>query len=71
MLYNTILESIFASKYTNEISYLVIYFILNDKIEAFACLFFTVTKIAEYETNTFHAFTKLVLKFYFTYKCIF
>jgi hypothetical protein len=32
MLCKTILEPIFASKYTNEISYLVIYFILNDKI---------------------------------------
>jgi hypothetical protein len=32
MLCKTILEPIFASKYTNEISYLVFYFILNDKI---------------------------------------
>jgi hypothetical protein len=32
MLCKTISEPIFASKYTNEISYLVIYFILNDKI---------------------------------------
>jgi len=38
---------------------------------AFSYLFCAVTKIAEYETNTFHAFTKLVLKFYFVYKCIF
>jgi hypothetical protein len=32
MLCKTILEPIFTSKYKNEISYLVIYFILNDKI---------------------------------------
>jgi hypothetical protein len=32
MLCKTILESIFGSKYTSEICYLVIYFILNDKI---------------------------------------
>jgi hypothetical protein len=32
MLYKTILEPIFASRYTNEIPYLVIYIILNDKI---------------------------------------
>jgi hypothetical protein len=32
MLCKTILELIFASKHTNEIFYLVIYFILNDKI---------------------------------------
>jgi hypothetical protein len=32
MLFKIILEPIFAKKYTNEISYLVIYFKLNDKI---------------------------------------
>jgi len=38
---------------------------------ACAYFFYTVTKIAEYKTNTFHALTKLVLKFYFVFKCIF
>jgi hypothetical protein len=32
MLCKNILEPIFANKYTNEISYLVIYFILNHTI---------------------------------------
>lgn len=37
---------------------------------AFAYFFCTITTIAQYETNTFHAFAKLVLTFHFAHKCV-